>query len=193
MKPSVLKYSLCAAVVCAALGNGGCSSGWSDEAPADDPPGGPKHADVLRADDFSFGFAEGGWIGPNGFDVLVVDARGEATYDFEEQGVFRKLRFTVAPQTLTSLRQLLAGGGFLSLNRRYADEKIADGTQRALRLDAGGVSKVVQCMNDFPPPVRQLTKFVHAEILSARQGDRAKGEKIEREEYLQMVFGVGAR
>ena len=48
-------------------------------------------------------------------------------------------------------------------------------------------------MNDFPPPVRQLTKFVHAEILSARQGDRAKGEKIEREEYLQMVFGVGAR
>jgi hypothetical protein len=193
MKYGVGTCSLWTAVVCLGLGIAGCSGGSSVEVLGDDPPDGPKRADVLNADDFSFSFAEGGWIALNGFDALVVNAQGEAAYGFLEEGVFRKLRFTVAPQTLTSLRKLLADGGFLSLNRRYANEKIMDGTQRALRLDAGGVSKVVNCMNDFPPPVRQLTRFVHAEILAAKQGDRAKGEKIEREAFLQMVFGAGAR
>jgi hypothetical protein len=162
-------------VGCSPYGPGGV--GW--------PPG-PRHTEVLAANDFQFGFAKGGWLG--GFDVFRLDAKGKAIYVFQPtSGQWRRTTFQVAAADVRALRELLANEGFLQLQPRYVNSDTHDGTMWAFRLDAGGRHKEVNCNNVFPRDAKRLHRFLQDNILAAHKADLTQARSVDPGEMVKAL------
>ena len=146
----------------------------------------PKTADgeKLQYGDFAFVLGEGSsW---HGYDVLRIAATGECWYTFAklegDETVWHGAEFTVDEATLAKLRGELNEARYFSLQDRYGDPKVSDGTQRFVKVRVGENRKSVRCDDACPPEIVRLSEFVHQTILDPRVDDFGGAKVIDRAE-----------
>jgi antitoxin component YwqK of YwqJK toxin-antitoxin module len=144
----------------------------------------------LGARDFAFVLAQGsGW---HGFNTLRVSADGKCEYRYffcsgsvsplgqiYRRQVWRKAVFQLTDDLQRALRDALSAADLFSLADQYANQRIADGTQWEIRLRAEGKEKRIWCSNEFPEPLRQLSRTIRGQILEPHRAELATATRDE--------------
>lgn len=110
----------------------------------------------------------------HGSELTVVNGDGSAEHvDFKieipkvgmpaPQWYLR--RFQVSADVLTGLQQLLANPRFVELEPLYINREIHDGANTSFAWKNNGVTKSVQCSNQYPAALIELRDYVQAHII----------------------------
>jgi hypothetical protein len=134
----------------------------------DDPAAYPNTAEALTgAGDFAFVFRQGS-NSLRRFDVLEIDAAGQATLTLG--GTRQRATFRLSAVELDRLKKMLILIDVLHLGRSYS-ANADDGSQWFLDVSAGGQKKSVRFDNHFPAEAILLSEFLRKEILAPRRAE----------------------
>jgi hypothetical protein len=160
----------------------------------------PDYAGPLGAADFALILAQGSdWCG---YDVLRVSAAGRCECNFffaarqvstfsDPRGrlrpgdtyrtqVWRRAEFRLTTQEQRALRDALEAAAFFSLQDRYDDPRIMDGTQWVIGVRAGQ-EKRITCSNSFPEPLRQLSRAVREQVMMPHKMELLTASRIKED------------
>jgi len=179
--------------------------------------------EAVSASNFLFSMGEGSSL--HGFDVIQIWANGRCEYTYPDVRSqldaspakatpasgpalsttdlvpFRRATFSVSPQIVADLRQLLVDVDYFNLKRAYrappspavnppsaaarpADgaaepPPVENGTQWFVRVHAGSHEKAVWCDNHFPRQIMKLNDFVRTEIVDPNTTARSLAAPID--------------
>lgn len=151
-------------------------------------------ARVYASASFEFGWQEGGggpeMLGHYHTVRMSADGRGTYTAPFTNgrQLRLRQTSFALPSAKVLQLRRLLKKVDVLSLPKAYRGN-MADGMQVRVQVRSAGVDKRILCTDEyFPPEVRKLADFVHAEVTGPLEAQVAVGRVLGDDEIVYELF-----
>lgn len=189
----------------AATGNVSTPSARVEDSIAPPPSPARVENDPLRdaQTPFTFRVIDFNWE-VRGSTVLEIASDGSAHYTFyrgREEPVpaarraevgsatwivthWHRVELAIDAATVDELRRRLVAD-FRPLAPRYIDERVEDGAQTRYELDVAGNVQTVECVNEYPQPIRDLSTFLEERIFAPHRSAIDAAPEISLEEARQ--------